>query len=205
MSEGLSYFIKSNLIDLIIILVIFVGIYRGYKRGFFKEFFGFVGLIVSTILAVKYMSDLAILIYGALQLPHAVSTLLAFILIFLPTMFLFRWIGIKFKLLSKFSFILGNIDRLVGMAIGLIKGALLVSVSVVLLSLAGFNKTFSDAVDNSKLYKPMMRVLPLAFSVSKVFVVSKYKDFAEEIKESLRLKGEASLDSDAQQLLDDLR
>ncbi len=201
MSEGLSYFLNANLVDLLIVVTIAAAIYRGFKRGFFKEFIGAAGLVVSLILAVRYMSDVAALVYGGLHIPQKLSTIVGFLFIFIPVMLFFRWLAQKFKILSKFSFTLGSIDHIAGMVFGLIKGAVFVSICTVLISLSGLSILFNDAINKSQLFNPMKQVLPLAYSFSKVFIVGKYKPFYEELKESLNIKNREVLDPDSEEFL----
>jgi len=202
MSEGLSFFLDANLVDLIIVVIIAAAIYRGFKRGFIKEFLGFVGLLVSLILAVRYMSDLATVLFG-LGLPPKLTTVVAFVIIFVPVMLFFRWLAQKFNVLSKFSFTLGSIDRLAGMGFGLIKGAILVSIITVLVSLSGLSIVFNEAVSKSQLFNPMKQVLPLAYSFSKVFIIGNYKDFKKEVRESVSANGQALLDPSIDEILRD--
>ncbi|NOZ60339.1 MAG: CvpA family protein [Calditrichaeota bacterium] len=204
MSGGLSLFLRANLVDLIIVIIIAVAIYRGFKRGFIKEFLGFAGLLVSLIMAVRYMSDLAAILYGV-NLPSQLTTVVAFVIIFVPVMLFFRWLSLKLKVLSKFSFTLGSIDRLAGMGFGLIKGAILVSILAVLISLSGLSIAFNDQISKSQLFKPMKQVLPLAYSFSKVFIVGRYKSFYKEVKESLNVNDKALLDPAAEEFLRDFQ
>ncbi len=199
MPEGL----KDIIFDLIIILILFVSIYRGYKRGFIKEFMAFLGLFVSLILSVRYMSDISSLLYGVIELPHSIVTLVSFLIIFIPIMLFFRWMAIKLKILSKFSFTLGSLDRLAGIVLGLIRGAIFVSVSIFVITLTGLSGLMREEVNKSQLFNPMKQVLPLAFSVTKVFVWEKYKSFYLEMKETLNADFRAVMDTNSEEVLKD--
>jgi len=204
MPEGLSSFLRDNFVDLIIVVTIAAAIYRGYRRGFIKEFLGFAGLFVGVILGVRYMSDLSSLLM-TFNLESQTTTIISFLVIFLTVMFFFRWLAQKFKILSKLSFTLGGIDRLVGMGFGLIKGALLVSIVTVLLRISGISFILSEPFSKSQLYKPMQQVLPLAYSFSKVFIIGNYKKFSKELQESLNLDKQAFPDQNLNDLIHDFQ
>jgi len=189
------------IIDFIIVLILLTAIYRGYKRGFIKEFMSFFGTFVSLVLAVRYMSDITNVLYGTVSLPHSAITVISFLIIFIPIMLLFRWISVKLKLLSKFSFSLGSIDRIAGTAFGLLKGAVFVSICTIVISLTGLSGLMSKQIDHSAFFVPMKRVLPIVYGVTKVIFLDKYKSFYVEMKESLSVHSKAVMDTKAEDFL----
>ncbi|MDW7681138.1 MAG: CvpA family protein [bacterium] len=195
--------LKEIIVDLIIVGVLLFFIYRGFKRGFIKEFMSFFGILVSLILAVRYMSTITAALYGALELPQSIVTVIAFLIIFIPVMLLFRWVSKKLKLISRFSFTLGNLDRIAGITIGLIKGAIFISICTMVISLSNLSMLFRQEVQSSQLFRPMKQVLPLAYSVTRVFVWQKYKSFYMEMQESLSAKSKAVMDQKAEDYIRD--
>lgn len=195
--------LQDIIIDLIIVIVLLGFIYNGFKRGFIQEFMSFFGLLVCMILAVRYMSDISALFYGALELPHSFVVVISFLIIFIPTMLLFRWAAIKLKLISKFNFTLGSIDKMAGIGLGLAKGAIFVSVTTLVISLTGISKLMPSEIGKSALFLPMKQVMPLMYSVSKVFVWGKYKTFYDEMQETLSADSRAVMDTRSEDYLND--
>jgi membrane protein required for colicin V production len=193
----MSLNMSDIIVDLIIVLILMVFIFRGFKNGFIKEFIGFLGTYVSFVLAIRYMSNLASLLYGATDvLSHTVVTILSFIIIFLPLMTIFMFVAKKLKLAARFSFTLGSVDRIVGLGIGLIKGAIILAITALIISLSGIAGLMSEQINASQLYKPVLlkRVLPLTYSVAKLLIMSHYKPFKSEIKEALNANTMSTLD-----------
>jgi membrane protein required for colicin V production len=123
-----------NLADLLIIIVLAVCVVSAFAKGFFVEIFSLAGVIVGLfIAAAKYMVVapwILIVVHN-----HAAANLIAFLLIVLLVMVaagvagrllrgLFRGVG------------LGGIDRLLGAAVGLAEGC--VVVTLVLMGILAF-------------------------------------------------------------------
>ena len=178
--------LSEVIIDLIIVLILVFSIYRGFKNGFIKEFMRFFGTYVSLIVAVRYMSNLAAILSGAIEdLSQPVVTIISFLLIFVPLMLFFRYLTIKLKVISKFSITLGSLDRLAGITLGLLKGAIVVCLCTFVISLTGLSKILRKEINSSMLYKPMLeQVLPLIYKSAQVFLW-KNKPFKLELKETL--------------------
>ncbi len=195
--------LRDIIVDLLIVIVLLIFIYSGFKRGFIKEFMSFFGILVCFILAVKYMSNIAALLYGALELPHSFVVLISFLVIFIPVMLLFRWAAIKLKLISKFNITLGSIEKIAGIGLGLAKGAILVSVTTLVISLTGINKLMPNEIEKSALFVPMKQVMPLMYSASRVFFWEKYKTFYDEMQESLNANSRAVMDTQSEDFMND--
>lgn len=173
------------IIDLAIIIVLSYFIYRGYKAGFVNEFTQTFGTLIGLIIAFRYMSDLTIPIYGALNISPIFIMVLVFILIFTTVVLGFNYLAQKFLKAIKFSIALGNMDRLAGLAFGLVKGSIFVGLICALISLGSFSNTINKEIQQSMLFNPMKNVLPLAYSTAKVIFRTTYKPLFREIEESL--------------------
>lgn len=185
------------IIDLAIIIILAFFIYKGYKNGFTTEFMRAFGTIVSFIVAIRYMSNLSQMIYGALEMSPTLIAIFSFIVIFTSLVLAFKFITTKFLAAIKFSITLGGIDRLAGVAMGLIKGAILVSLCTVLISFMSFSGAINKEIRQSQLFDPMRQVLPLCFSLAKLAFQSDYKPFFIELDETFsgqtdQRKGEAT-------------
>ena len=193
----MSINLSDIILDLIIVLILLAFIYRGYKNGFIKEFFGFFGTYVSFVLAIRYMSDLATILYGATEaLPHTAVSIISFVVIFLPLMLLFMYVAKKLKLAARFSFTLGSLDRIIGLGLGLVKGAIILAIAALIISLSGLSGLMSEQINSSQLFKPILikRVLPLTYSVAKLVRFVQYKPFGSELKETLSANSMTTLD-----------
>ncbi|MFZ5515322.1 MAG: CvpA family protein [Candidatus Zhuqueibacterota bacterium] len=185
------------IIDLLIIFVMVFFIYKGYKNGFTTEFMRALGTIVAFVVAVRYMSNVAIVLYGALEISPTLITIFSFIVIFTLVLLGFKYLTTKLNSAIKFSLTLGNADRVVGIVMGLIKGSLVVSLCTVLISFMSFSGSIAKELRESQLYNPMRQVLPLAYSVAKLAFSSNYKSFSTELEETFSgqtdgRKGEAT-------------
>ncbi len=186
-----------NFVDLTIVLILLAFIFRGFQNGFIKEFIGFFGTYVSFVLAIRYMSDLATLLYGATDaLSHTAVSIISFIIIFLPLILIFMYVAKKLKLAARFSFTLGSLDRIIGLGLGLIKGAIILAIAALTISLSGMSGLMSEQINASQLFKPILlkRVLPLTYSVAKLVKFLGYKPFGSELKEALSANSMTTLD-----------
>lgn len=172
------------IIDLAIIIILSFFIYRGFKNGFMTEFTRIFSTMIGLVLAIRYMSDLAIPIYGAIGISPVFITIFCFILIFTGVVLPLNFLSAKFIKALKLSFTLGALDRVAGVAFGLAKGAIIVSLICAVLSMATFSAPIRDEIDESMLFDPMLNVLPLAYSTAKLIFQTRYKPLFQEIEES---------------------
>ncbi len=173
------------IIDLVIIIILSFFIYRGYKSGFITQFSQTFGTLIGLVLAIRYMSNLAIPIYGAINISPTFVMIFSFILIFTTVVLGFNYLSKKFLKAVKFSIVLGSMDRVAGVAFGLVKGGIFVSLICALISLATFSSTINNEIRQSMLFNPMRNVLSLAYSTAKLIFQSRYKPLFREIEESL--------------------
>jgi membrane protein required for colicin V production len=201
----MSISFSEIIVDLVIVVILLLFMFRGFRNGFVKEFIAFLGTYVSLIVAIRYMSDLAKLIFGATDvISSSVVSILSFVIIFLPLMLIFMFIAKKLKLAVKFSFTLGSVDRIVGLGLGLIKGSIILAISALIISLTGISAAFSNEINASQLFKPILlkRVLPLAYSVAKLIKFTQYKPFNIELKETLNANIRSPIDRRGRETID---
>jgi membrane protein required for colicin V production len=173
------------IIDLVIIIILSFFIYRGYKSGFVIQFSQTFGTLIGLVLAIRYMSNLAIPIYGAINVSPTLVMIFSFVLIFATVVLGFNYLSKKFIKAVKFSMALGGMDRVAGVAFGLLKGSIFVSLICALISLATFSTQINNEIKQSMLFDPMRKVLPRAYSFAKLIYQSKYQPLFREIEESL--------------------
>jgi membrane protein required for colicin V production len=132
--------------DWAIVAVIVVSIVQAVSSGFFHEAFGVAGLVFGYLLAAWNYQRLA-----ARFAPHLKSVWLgeiaAFLIIFLAVMILAGIAGRIARWIVKEAG-LSFVDRVLGGALGLLRGSLIVA--VVLMSMAAFTPT-SKSLEGSEL------------------------------------------------------
>jgi len=170
------------IIDLVIVFILSFFIFRGFKNGLVTELVRIIGTYAGLVVAVKYMSDLAIKIHDAINLPPTLVLIISFMVIFTPIVLIFKFLASKFLEAIKFSVSLGLLDKIGGVALGLLKGAIVVSLLTVVLSFATFSPELQKEIEQSVLFEPMKQVLPMVYEAIKV-ILSDSKPLADELKE----------------------
>jgi membrane protein required for colicin V production len=132
--------------DWVIVVVIIMSVIQAAISGFFHEAFGIAGLVFGYLLAAWNYQRLA-----ARFAPHLKSEWLgeiaAFLIIFLAVVILAGIAGRITRHIVKEAG-LGFFDRILGGALGLLRGSLMVA--VILMSMAAFTPT-SQALEGSEL------------------------------------------------------
>lgn len=144
----------SDWYTLIGLSIILLNIVVSSVRGFSREFLSLCGVIVGAILGLRWGAQVA-----GFLLPINSGLLLlivGFLLLFLPSVFVFSWVGIHFRTLFK-TLGVTWVDSLLGIPIGIIKGILWVIIITVLISNFQFLNFLDRGVKNSFLYKEITR------------------------------------------------
>lgn len=113
-----------NLIDIIILLVFCFFAIKGLVRGLVNEASSLAGLLVGGWLAYRFHPLLAVPIKSTLHLPEHVASFLAFIIILLTSGICAHIIGNVLTAALRLV-MLGSLNRLGGLLIGVAEGALL--------------------------------------------------------------------------------
>lgn len=113
-----------NIIDIIILLVLCFFAIKGFVRGLVNEASSLAGLLIGGWLAFKFHPLLAAPIKSALHLPAHLSSFLAFIIILLITGICAHIIGNVTTAVLRLV-LLGSLNRLGGILIGVVEGSLL--------------------------------------------------------------------------------
>lgn len=126
----------SNWLDVILWLILGILLILGLVKGFLRQILGLVGIVVGFILALSFYPEVASFWQRFIR-PHVLTELLGFLLIFGIVVFLSYLLA---SFLAKA--IKGPIkffDRLLGGALGLIKGALICGILLMILVLFPVN------------------------------------------------------------------
>jgi uncharacterized membrane protein required for colicin V production len=103
-----------------------------------------------------------------------------------------------------FSVGLGGADKLVGGALGMFKGALIVSLLAMLLKLWGPPTEFRDQIYSSKLYKPMLKIAPAVYNVVKRFIPNS-NPFDVELQKNVNKVNSYERTDKAQEFINELQ
>ena len=132
-----------NYLDVIIGLILLLFAYKGLKKGLIVEAFSLAAFLIG-IYGAMYLSDITAKgLAKIIDAPQEIMTIIAFIITFIILAILVTFIG---KLISKIveALFLGFIDKIGGFVFGIVKGALLISILILVLNFFGL----TDIVDN---------------------------------------------------------
>lgn len=155
-----------NYIDLLIIVILVVGVARGFIDGFIKEFASLLALILGIWGAIKFSSLMAAKLYDYFDMKGNYVGIIAFIITFIIIVIIVHFVGV---VVDKFAetISLGFLNRILGLAFGLIKNVLILSVFLVILNAIDAKHHFlpKEAVANSRLYTPIADIAPALFPI----------------------------------------
>ncbi len=112
-----------SLIDILVWAVLLAFIIKGFVKGLVREICSLVGLVMGVWAACKYYQPLSEAIRHYIHLPHGVSIIFSYILLFLTIGLLFFFLGSFLTALFKIA-LLGGVNRVGGAVFGLLQGAL---------------------------------------------------------------------------------
>lgn len=155
-----------NSFDIVVLVVLGFFTILGIWKGFFREVLGLVGVIGGFVVAMVAFGPVSIILAEKVPaIPATVWPILSFLLLFIATYLLSRLLA---GLLSKISQAvkLGWLNRLLGGCFGALKGAVLVSLLLMLLGFFPMQGFLSGIRQESRLYEPMQRVVPALYNLS---------------------------------------
>jgi len=157
------------------------------------EVFTFIGLLAGYLIALRIKSNVAGLIQTWIHLPDIVINTVSFILIFVLIIILFRFIAGRIKEFFKWTF-LGWVDRGGGFLIGLLKGSLIASLLVLLISIIPFSERVKAEQEQSYLFLPVRSIAPAVFNIIKK-AYPKTENFYQEVKQGLTAESQKAVDN----------
>lgn len=169
-------------LDYIILAVIAIFTIKGLFRGIISEVMGLAGLVGSLILATKYMSNAAAWIAGYVNIPPALTTLLGFLLVFVACQFSVQLIIHFLHRVVQYTFMTW-LDKLAGSVIGFLKGAVIISLLALLISMIPLTGYSLPGQKDSKLLPYARDFAPKMFNMLTVAIPNS-KSFYGELKES---------------------
>lgn len=164
-----------TLIDIVLGLIMALFLYIGFKNGFVKKIIGIICLVLALILATKFSAYVAELLFGPMGISGRIGFALAFLTIVIG---ITLTQSLLYKLLIK-DLVEGVWNRIGGIFIGFIEGALTISIALILMSI--YLKLPSDETKaNSTFYKPLKNFAPMAFDQLNTFLPES-EDFYQQL------------------------
>jgi len=153
-----------NYLDIILIILLFLAAIKGFVKGFVEELAGLVALILGVWVAIHFSDSVAQFLVDQFSWKFRNISLVAFLITFLLVVVLVNIVGSYINKLVK-AVSLGFLNRLAGLAFGVIKGALILSILLII-----FNKVDKDVhiisretKANSRLFEPVRNFAPSIF------------------------------------------
>ena len=153
-----------NYIDIILGVLLLISVINGFSRGFVEELTGLVALILGIWIAIHFSDLVGNFLIKIFHVSFKHFSIIAFFITFLIVVVLVHIIGSFVNRLVK-AVSLGFLNRLAGLAFGAVKGALILSVLLVV-----FDKIDQDVHivsketrSESRLYTPIRNFAPGVF------------------------------------------
>lgn len=170
-------------ISLGIIILLFV--IRGALKGLFKEGIGLAGVFLGLIVGINRYQQLGQALHQEFEvLPVKACNIVAFAVIFVGIAILGAIAGIiAHNLMSKHPTVRG-VEEGGGFVLGLIEGAIVCSVILIMLSISPFSATFERWSKGSVLKPYLVRVGPFVYDSFVSLTPGRAKKFMEKIDPS---------------------
>lgn len=158
-----------NILDLIIATILILGAIRGFRKGFFHEIATLVALIAGIFIASLAARIAGTIIEGLTNWNIHMVMVLVFIVAFLIVAGLIRLLGMLITRLLK-TLMLGLINRIAGLAFGILKWSLILAVIFSLITFfdQGHNILSEDLLSGSILYTQLEKLNILHFIIKEL-------------------------------------
>lgn len=155
-----------NYIDIVIIVILALAMIRGFMNGFVKEIASLAALILGIWGAIRFSSFTAARLYDYFDMTGKYVGIIAFIVTFLIIVVIIHFIGLLVDKLMK-AVALGFINKLLGIAFGLLKSVLIMSVVFMVLNAIDQHRPFlpKEKLEGSMLYNPISDIAPAIFPI----------------------------------------
>jgi len=125
-------------IDYVIISILVISTGISFLRGFVKEAFSLVAWVVALAVGYLYTENMSALLVDSITIP-LLRTAISFLLLFFATLIIASMVTyILGQLVRRTG--LGGTDRIIGMVFGIARGAIVVSVIVLVASATELNQ-----------------------------------------------------------------
>lgn len=163
-----------NVLDIIILIILAWGAFRGFTQGFILQVVTFIALIIGIWASIRFSDSMADLLTKSFDITGKYLPVLSFIMIFVLVVVIAHLIGM---LLTRFFEMatLGWLNRLGGIAFGILKYAFIISVLLTVQYRIRDKMQIipQKQVEGSLLYKPVSGIAPAVFPHLKLIAFEK--------------------------------
>lgn len=155
-----------NWIDLIIVVILIISMVTGFINGLIREAASLAALILGIWGAIKFSGFTAEKLYDFFDMSGRYVGIIAFLVTFGIIVVLIHFIGLLADKIADAAN-LGFINRLLGIAFGLFKSVLIMSVFFVVLNAIDARRPFlpKDRIEGSIFYNPISDIAPVIFPI----------------------------------------
>ena len=182
-----------NILDILIGLPLIYAIYKGFTKGFIYEVATLAALILGVYGAIHFSDFTTEVIQDTFNYESQYMEYISFVVTFILIVIGINLIGrVIDKLVEAVA--LGSVNRILGVAFGLLKGIIILSIIVHLLNYVNdkFNFISQEKKKESLLYEPMTNISDTLFdffdsdfSTTKEKIEDKIKESTESIKNTI--------------------
>lgn len=155
-----------NWLDAVIVVILIISLVMGFINGLVKEVASLAALILGIWGAIKFSSFTAAKLYDYFDMTGRYVGIIAFIITFGIIVIVIHFIGIiADKIVNAVS--LGFINRILGIAFGLIKSVLIMSVVFAVLNAINERRPFlsKKITEESIFFNPISDIVPSIFPI----------------------------------------
>jgi membrane protein required for colicin V production len=155
-----------NWIDAAIIIILILSMIMGFINGLVKEVASLAALILGIWGAIKFSTFTAAKLYDYFDMTGRYVGIIAFIITFLIIVVIIHFVGILAeKVITAAS--LGFINRILGIAFGVLKSVLILSVFFVILNAIDSKRSFlpKKTIEESRFYNTISDIAPAIFPI----------------------------------------
>lgn len=166
-----------NILDIIIGIVLIIFAFSGLRKGLIMEAFSLASYVIGIYGALFFSETVSNWLADAINVTPEYLTLVAFILTFIVVVILVRYLG---RLISAIveAIHLGFVDKIGGFFFGILKGALLLSIFIMVLNVFGVGDVINkDLRKNSFLYTQTENIANILYSNQELVKDSMRRNF----------------------------
>lgn len=155
-----------NWIDAAIVIILILSMISGFINGFIKEVASLAALILGIWGAIRFSAFTAGKLYDYFDMTGQYVGIIAFVITFGLIVVLIHFIGIVAdKIVTSIS--LGFLNRILGIAFGLLKSVLIMSVVFVVLNVIDSKRPFlpKEKIEQSSFYNTISDIAPALFPI----------------------------------------
>lgn len=179
-----------SILDIILIAVFIFAGFNGYKKGLIGQAAGLVGLLLGIWGAIHFSDFTAGLIMDLFSFNSPYMPLIAFAVTFVAIVVGIHFLGALAEGIVNLAF-LGLANKLLGVAFGVVKTALILSVILLLLGKVSDRVRVipDDFGKNSLLYGPVERLAP------SIFPYLNFDEIKEKVEETFSVSKDKAIET----------